>query len=119
MRKFLLNLAVILAFLLLIVLTPLVEDDYIAAFAPTAPFVEPEDRPYAAAGRLLVFLNLWAAFFYVNAGLYRWPSGPDLLLSGPAISSALLAAVVFLSCAYLFFILLWMIPGLLPLGGLY
>ena len=102
MNRVLLLAAVCCCYMLVLVAALLIHVEYGNAFDFVHEAANAKEQAYLTAGRLLVFLNLWAAVFYINAGLGRAEAllGGDIAM--PAVSSTITAALIYLCAPYIF-----------------
>ena len=102
MHRFWLLAAVCCCYMLVFVAALNIHVGYGDAFDFVHEAADAKELAYLSAGRLLVFLNLWAAVFYINAGLARAEAlrGSDIAV--PVVSSTITAALIYLCTPYIF-----------------
>lgn len=100
MVRFLNNLAVIVLYFTVALVIMFTWRDYACVFAFGCTAADTEELAYLATGRVLVFLNLLAMLFFVNAGFFRNRQLDSSRLAGPVVVSTVVASLVYFSAKY-------------------
>jgi len=91
------NLAVIFLYFAIALFVLFTWRDYVCAFAFGCNAEDTEGLVYMVTGQILVFLNLWLMFFFVNVDFFKNKDIDSSRLAVPVITSTLLGSIVFLA----------------------
>ncbi len=101
MQKVIINIGILFGYVIFTWLVLHIHGDYSCLISFVCKSEYPSQSLYIIPGRVLAFLNLWAAIFFVNVNFFRdGPMDADELL-WPAITSTIWAAIVFVSAIWI------------------
>jgi len=99
-HKFMFNLGISVLYVILTFVVAYTNVDFVCGFNLVCDAENSEQRAYLLTGQLIMFLNLWMLYFFVNVNFFRDGAFSGRQLVWPAITSTLLAAIVFVSAIY-------------------
>lgn len=113
MLKFFYNLGVVILYCLLTYAALSAHVDFACGFSLVCDVGDMEQFFYQLTGSILVFLNLWFLFFYINVDFFRDDAVHGTYLIKPAVISTMLAALTFAGAIYIVSLIGFM--GLIPM----
>jgi len=101
MNKFMYNLGITILYVILTFVLAYINVDFVCGFNLVCDADNSEQRAYLLTGQLIMFLNLWMLYFFVNVNFFKDGVVSSHQLVWPAITSMLLTVIVFVSAIYL------------------
>jgi hypothetical protein len=100
MNRFMYNLGIAILYVILTFVLAYINVDFVCGFNLVCDADNSEQQAYLLTGQLIMFLNLWMLYFFVNVNFFRDGDISGRQLVWPAITSTLLAAILFVTAIY-------------------